>query len=71
MIIFAIGGIADILAIGFGVAICLATIAQHSIFYRFHRAPTARECALCHVAFTNYNDIVADHINPRGMGGAW
>jgi hypothetical protein len=30
-----------------------------------------RECALCHVKFTNYNDIVPDHINPRGMGGAW
>jgi hypothetical protein len=30
-----------------------------------------RECALCHVKFTHYNDIVPDHINPRGMGGAW
>jgi hypothetical protein len=30
-----------------------------------------RECALCYVKFTNYNDIVPDHINPRGMGGAW
>jgi hypothetical protein len=29
------------------------------------------ECALCHVKFTSYNDIVPDHINPRGMGGAW
>ena len=29
------------------------------------------ECALCHVTFTNYNDIVPDHINPRGMGGSW
>jgi hypothetical protein len=22
------------------------------------------------VAFTNYNDIVPDHIDPRGMGGS-
>ena len=29
------------------------------------------ECALCRVKFTDYNDIVPDHINPRGMGGAW
>jgi hypothetical protein len=24
----------------------------------------------CQVAFTSYNDIVPDHIDPRGMGGA-
>jgi hypothetical protein len=30
-----------------------------------------RECALCHIQFTDCNDIVPDHINPRGMGGAW
>ena len=30
-----------------------------------------RECALCHLKFTNYNDIVPDHINPKGMGGSW
>ena len=29
-----------------------------------------RQCAICEVAFTNYNDIVPDHIDPRGMGGA-
>ena len=29
------------------------------------------ECALCRVKFTDYNDIVPDHINPRGIGGAW
>jgi hypothetical protein len=23
------------------------------------------------VKFTDYSDIVPDHINPRGMGGAW
>ena len=28
-------------------------------------------CALCKERFTNYGDIVPDHINPRGMGGAW
>jgi hypothetical protein len=28
-------------------------------------------CALCKGHFTDYNDIVPDHINPRGMGGAW
>ena len=27
--------------------------------------------ALCKGQFTDYNDIVPDHINPRGMGGAW
>jgi hypothetical protein len=30
-----------------------------------------RECVLCHLKFTNYNDIVPDHINPKGMGGSW
>ena len=29
------------------------------------------ECALCNEKFSNYSDIVPDHINPRGMGGAW
>jgi hypothetical protein len=29
-----------------------------------------RQCAICKVAFTNYNDIVPDHIDPRGMGGS-
>jgi hypothetical protein len=29
------------------------------------------ECAICKVRFTDYTDIVPDHINPRGMGGAW
>ena len=30
-----------------------------------------RKCTICQDAFTNYNDIVPDHIHPRGMGGAW
>src|SRR6201995_19653 len=29
-----------------------------------------RQCAICQVAFTHYNDIVPDHIDPRGMGGS-
>jgi hypothetical protein len=29
-----------------------------------------RQCAICQVAFTNYNDIVPDHIDPRGMEGS-
>jgi 5-methylcytosine-specific restriction endonuclease McrA len=29
------------------------------------------ECAICNVKFTDYADIVPDHINHRGMGGAW
>jgi hypothetical protein len=28
-------------------------------------------CALCKQRFTDYGDIVPDHISPRGMGGAW
>ena len=28
-------------------------------------------CALCMERFTEYSDIVPDHIHPRGMGGAW
>ena len=27
-------------------------------------------CAICLVEFTDYNDIVPDHIEPKGMGGA-
>ena len=29
------------------------------------------KCALCNGQFTNYSDVVPDHIHPRGMGGAW
>jgi hypothetical protein len=29
------------------------------------------ECRICHEKFTDYSDIVPDHIHPRGMGGAW
>lgn len=28
-------------------------------------------CAICHEEFTDCNDIVPDHRNPKGMGGAW
>jgi hypothetical protein len=28
-------------------------------------------CGICGEAFTDYGDIVHDHINPRGMGGSW
>jgi hypothetical protein len=30
-----------------------------------------RKCAICHEEFTDYNDIVQDHRDPKGMGGAW
>lgn len=30
-----------------------------------------RRCAICHEDFTDYNDIVPDHRDPKGMGGAW
>ena len=30
-----------------------------------------RKCAICHEEFTDYNDIVPDHREPKGMGGAW
>ena len=30
-----------------------------------------RKCAICHKEFTDYNDIVPDHRDPKGMGGAW
>jgi hypothetical protein len=30
-----------------------------------------RICAICHFEFTDYNDVVPDHQNPKGMGGAW
>ena len=29
------------------------------------------KCGICEEAFTNYSDIVPDHIHPRGMGGSW
>ena len=28
------------------------------------------KCAFCRAAFTDYNEIVPDHIEPKGMGGA-
>lgn len=30
-----------------------------------------RKCAICHEEFTDYGDIVPDHRDPKGMGGAW
>jgi len=30
-----------------------------------------KKCAICEVEFTDCSDVVPDHINPRGMGGAW
>lgn len=27
-------------------------------------------CAICHEDFADYNDVVPDHKNPKGMGGA-
>ncbi len=29
-----------------------------------------RKCAICREEFADYNDIVPDHIHPKGMGGA-
>jgi hypothetical protein len=29
------------------------------------------KCGICGAEFTDYSDIVPDHISPRGMGGAW
>jgi hypothetical protein len=29
------------------------------------------KCAICHEEFADYNDIVPDHRDPKGMGGAW
>ena len=28
-------------------------------------------CPICKEEFTHYEDIVPDHKNPKGMGGAW
>jgi len=30
-----------------------------------------RKCAICLEEFTDYTDVVPDHRNPKGMGGAW
>jgi hypothetical protein len=30
-----------------------------------------RKCALCSGEFTDFGDVVPDHINPRGFGGPW
>jgi 5-methylcytosine-specific restriction endonuclease McrA len=29
------------------------------------------KCAICRLPFTDYNEIVPDHIKPKGMGRAW
>ena len=29
------------------------------------------KCPICQEEFTNYNDVVPDHKEPKGMGGAW
>lgn len=28
-------------------------------------------CGICREKFTDYSDVVPNHISPRGMGGAW
>lgn len=28
-------------------------------------------CAICGESFTDYSDVVPDHKEPKGMGGAW
>jgi hypothetical protein len=28
-------------------------------------------CTICHEEFTDYNDVVPNHRNPKGTGGAW
>lgn len=28
-------------------------------------------CPICVDQFTDYNDVVPDHIQPKGIGGAW
>jgi len=30
-----------------------------------------RKCGICHIEFTDYYDVVPDHIDSKGMGGAW
>jgi hypothetical protein len=34
-------------------------------------AEQSGKCAICREEFTEYGDIVADHKNPKGMGGAF
>lgn len=29
------------------------------------------DCSICHEPLTDMNDVVPDHMEPRGMGGAW
>lgn len=54
---------------------------HHSRGYRELRSPAEmrrllnvkiikqnRVCAICQEEFTDYNDIVPDHLNPKGMG---
>jgi len=56
---------------------------QHPRGYRELRSPAEmrkllnrkiaqqdRKCAICHQEFTDYGDVVPDHIEPKGMGGA-
>ena len=31
----------------------------------------SRKCAICQEEFSDYSDIVPDHRDPKGMGGAW
>ena len=38
---------------------------------RPHRQTPRFGCALCTERFTDYGAIVPDHVNPRGMSGAW
>ena len=57
---------------------------RHPRGYREYRSPAAmrrllgqkiREqssrCAICRRPFRRFEDAVPDHIEPRGMGGAW
>ena len=57
---------------------------HHPRGYREHRSPAEmrkllnrkiveqdEKCAICRESFTDYSEIVPDHIEPKGMGGAW
>jgi|SRR5271166_573572 len=40
--------------------------------YLIERLPSKKgKCAICRTTFTDYSEIVPDHIEPKGMGGAW
>jgi hypothetical protein len=43
---------------------------DEALMLEFQAGSRSLRCGICHEDFSDYNAIVPDHKNPKGMGGA-